>query len=123
MGESVGGPAGGAPTRLWVRPHTTGRRPRAGESVAYARRRIRHLHAGVLKILAPGQGGLITTPAVTFPPRRPGRCAVRRQAGGSAEALAGLRAQERKRKVEPSARQVAPDRAWDWGAWRSSVAG
>ena len=66
--------------------------------MAYARRRIRHLHAGVLKILAPGQGGLITTPAVTFPPRRPGRCSVRRQAGGSAEALAGLRAQERKKE-------------------------
>ena len=84
---SVGGPAGGAPACLAVRPHTAGRRPRAGESAAYVRRRrhpLTHLYPKRSQQLGswvdgPGgtPGGLVTSPAVTYPLQAgPGRRAA-----------------------------------------------
>ena len=87
------------PRASWVRPHTVGRLPHAGESAAYVRRCRHpptHLHAKRSQPLGSWAGRAVRNaewaghvPAVTSP-RRPGRRTVRRPASGPAGPRPGL---------------------------------
>ena len=110
--EGVGGPAGAKPPRAsWVRSHTAGRRPRARESAAYARR-SRHpptfLYAKRSQQRGswaggPGgtPGGLVMSPAITsFPQAGPAcRAAIGRRPDrlgrGSDRPVEALRARKK----------------------------